>query len=469
MNLRDRIPKEFYKLFASKYVDYYMAFLTEIYKESRQSYSTLGLTEDECQAIINEMLPYYKVDWKEDDAEDSALLEYENVASICMARFVGWGWLKDEFDETLNCNVVFFPEYSQLYVELFEKLLSEEDEQERESILAIYSYLFTYKTDAEKNNEILKSALVTTRRLVQLLANMQEGMRTYFDELSMQKGFRGIQEVLIKEINNSDSKKYAILTTTDSFYRYKEAVKELLIESLNENEIRKQDFLLKAMTKEENTSDSLKVERAIQICEEAIDLICRIEREFDLIEKRYNMLIEQKTIFASRAVARLRYILQEGLEDEERTVTLVNLLSKSQKKEMILKDFSESLQVSAICRVMKEQSLYSKREREKPDFKPEPIVVKEVAAKEELEDFVPKPLYTKEQLRDFMKKNTENGRFKAGIETVHSIADLEKLLFVWQDMTEHSDSSSKVTLGEEIVTQEGLRFSELMIEEDENA
>ena len=36
----------------------------------------------------------------------------------------------------------------------------------------------------------------------------------------------------MKEINNSDSKKYAILTTTDSFYRYKEAVKELIEENL---------------------------------------------------------------------------------------------------------------------------------------------------------------------------------------------------------------------------------------------
>ena len=53
-------------------------------------------------------------------------------------------------------------------------------------------------------------------------------MRSYFEELSQKKNFIGIQKVLVEEINNSDSKKYAILTTTDSFYRYKEAVKELV-------------------------------------------------------------------------------------------------------------------------------------------------------------------------------------------------------------------------------------------------
>ena len=66
-------------------------------------------------------------------------------------------------------------------------------------------------------------------------------MRSYFDELSSQKHFIGIQQVLVEEINNSDSKKYAILTTTDSFYRYKEAVKELISEILNENDEKKAD------------------------------------------------------------------------------------------------------------------------------------------------------------------------------------------------------------------------------------
>ena len=90
------------------------------------------------------------------------------------------------------------------------KLLSEDNSRERESILAIYSALFTYQTDQDKNNDILKNALRTSKRLGQLLSNMQDGMRSYFDELSGKKNFIGIQEVLVEEINNSDSRKYAI-------------------------------------------------------------------------------------------------------------------------------------------------------------------------------------------------------------------------------------------------------------------
>ena len=101
---------------------------------------------------------------------------------------------------------------------------------------------FTYHSDTEKNNDILKNALQTSRRLGQLLSNMQDGMRSYFEELSQKKNFIGIQKVLVEEINNSDSKKYAILTTTDSFYRYKEAVKELVSQILRENDQKREQL-----------------------------------------------------------------------------------------------------------------------------------------------------------------------------------------------------------------------------------
>ena len=82
----------------------------------------------------------------------------------------------------------------------------------------------------------------TSKNLGQMLSDMQDGMRAWFDELSARKDFIGIQEVLVSELNNSDSKKYAILTTTDSFYRYKKAVKVLISDILNENEQRREEL-----------------------------------------------------------------------------------------------------------------------------------------------------------------------------------------------------------------------------------
>ena len=331
MNLIEKIPKEFYKLFHSKYMERYQRFLVALYEESARAYSLLGLTETECRQIMNEQIAEETLDWSEEQFdEEGELLTRANMASVCLRNLENWGWLRRDYDETLNAYVVSFPEYSQLFIELFGRLFHEDSTKERESVLAVYSYLFTYSSDREKNNEILKSALMTSRSLLQMLANMQEGMRGYFDELSRQKSFLGIQEVLVREINNSDSKKYAILTTTDSFYRYKEAVKELIDQLLRENELRKQE-LQELEIAGNDVIRARKRERAVAVCDEAMELIFRIEREFDAIERRYNKLIRQKTIFASRAAARIRYILLEGIGEEDRTVQLVKLLNQSER------------------------------------------------------------------------------------------------------------------------------------------
>lgn len=468
MNLISRIPKDFYKLFGSKYMDYYMIFLTAIYEESSSSYSTLGLTEQECRMIINEKLASATIDWSEERFdEEGSLLTRSNMASVCLNYFESWGWLKQDYDETLDSYVVSFPEYSQLFVELFRKLYSEDESKERESVLAVYSYLFTYSSDPEKNNEILKSALKTSKRLVQMLANMQEGMRGYFDELSGQRDFRGIQEVLVKEINNSDSRKYAILTTTDSFYRYKEAVKELVDQNLSENELYRQKLEQEIfeLTQKCEEFELERKKRAVLLCEEAMDLICQIEREFDAIERRYNKLIEQKTIFASRAAARIRYILQEGTAKEDQTITLINLLARSSRKEEILEKLSRNLDVTSQYRVITEKSFYSRKDREKEMFQPAAVVEMKEEHVGELGDFVLKPLYTRREIDEFRRRSIKNGVFQVTGDTVQSMEDLEKLFFVWQDATEFSESTQEIIVGEDLATKDGMRFSSLTIKE----
>lgn len=464
MNLIEKIPTEFYKLFVSKYRLYYQKFLIAIYEETSRSYSLLGLTEEECRAVMNENIADMALEWSEEQVdEEGEFLTRSNMASVCLRNLENWGWLRRDYDETLNQYVVSFPEYSQLYVELFQKLFSEEGSKERESVLAVYSHLYTYSSDTEKNNEILKSALHTSVSLVQMLANMQEGMRGYFDELSRQKSFLGIQEVLVKEINNSDSKKYAILTTTDSFYRYKEAVKELIDKNLSENEIRRQSFEEKRKELEKDTPPYYRNERAIQLCEEAMDIICRIEREFDTIERRYNKLIEQKTVFANRAAARIRYILSEGMAEEDRTVAFVNLLNQSENREAILRKLASGMQLTERYRGMTERSIYRRKTAEKEAFTPQ-TVKETVPSKEELEEFVLKPLYTKKEIREFWKKNESDGEFRVTKQTVQTMEDLEKLFFVWQEATERAESDTVVEIKEEFEAK-GFHFSGLKIKE----
>ena len=478
MNLISRIPKDFYKVFGSKYMEFYMQFLVAVYEESSQSYSLLGLTEGECQAIMNEQLARMTLDWSEERFdEEGELLTRSNMAMISLRHFEDWGWLRRDYDETLNSYVVSFPEYSQLYVELFRNLYSDEDSKERESVLAVYSHLYTYSSDREKNNDILKSALHTSRALLQMLANMQEGMRGYFDELSSQRSFLGIQEVLVKEINNSDSQKYAILTTTDSFYRYKEAVKELIEKNLGENEIRRDNLLeklrnLKAQENQENQEKQriqcYRLERSVKLCDEANEMLYRISREFDAIERRYNMLIEQKTVFASRAAARIRYILMEGAVEEDQTIAFVNLLTQSEKRDEILDKLSQKMKLTEPYRVMTEKSLYQRRDRKKEAFVPQAVTeVAEQADSEEMNEYVLKPLYTQKEIREFRKQNEQEGNFIVTKDTVKSMEDLEKLFLVWQDATEVAEGTEEIEVGEELENENGLRFSKLVIKKSQ--
>ena len=459
MNIKSRMPKDFYRLFNSKYMDYYQLILIRLYEESSQSYSLLGLTEEECQDIISEKIATFTMDWSQEQFEDEGeLLTRANMASIMLRRLEDWGWLRKDYDETLNQYVVSFPDYSQIFVDVFQKLYSDDTSMERESILAVYSHLFTYNSDKEKNNEILKSALQTSRALLQMLSNMQEGIRGYFEELSKKKTFLGIQEVLVNEINNTDSKKYAILTTTDSFYRYKEEVKELIDKNLTENEVRKQKFIEKRAELEKESIGWHRNERAIRVCEEAMNILFEINREFDGIERRYNKLIDQKRTFAKRAAARIRYILVEGDMEEDRTKVLVRLLNNSRKKDEILDALAGKYGLTERLCVVKEKSFTRPKDGIKRDFEPMKVE-RTVQPVTELDDFVVKPLYTHAEIQRFREKNQVNGTFKVTEHTVETIEDLEKLLFVWQEATEISGREADIELGEEFSTPDGLKYS----------
>ena len=326
-------------------------------------------------------------------------------------------------------------------------------------MLSVYSALFTYHSDSEKNNDILKNALRTSKRLGQMLSNMQDGMRSYFDDLSGMKNFIGIQKVLVEEINNSDSRKYAILTTTDSFYRYKEAVKELTSRILNENEKKKDELEKKRSGLEPGSIEFRRNEFSIDYCEKARTLVYQIEREFNQIERKYNKLIEQKTIFAKRALARIHYILQEGAGDDDNILKLVSMLDDNSRRDRILEDLRSRMKFTSQFKNVTDDSFSARRDREINEFMPEHLENDDVKTEHDMAEFVPKPLYTKKELDSFKKANMSDGKFIADNTTVRSVEDLEKLMFVWQEETEKYDPKTEIAIDEEFTTEEGFRYS----------
>lgn len=456
MIMRDRIPDKFYSLFRTKNLEHYMKILIRLYEENNGLYTSLDLTMGQCRQIIMEMMGSQKISWEPELALDVADEFIISDGTILM-RFIEWGWLKKDYEEKLNEYVISFPEYSQLFIELFIRLNSDDSEQERESMLAVYSALYTYFQDEEKNNDILQNALRMSKQLSLMLSNMQDGMRTYFDELSKRKNFIEIQEVLISELNNNDSKRYAILTTNDSFYRYKEAVKELVSQILGDADEKKRRLTRELMLLEENTREHMRHSKMLEYCDEARKICYLIEREFHAIEQKYNRLIEQKTIFAKRALARIRYILQEGTATEDYVLQLISMLDKSERKEEILACVEQRLKFTTQFQNLTEASLHSKKTATKPEFHP---VVEKKEKLTELSDYVPKPLYTKREINEFRYKNVKNGKFVADKESITCVEDLEKLMFLWNEVV--GEEQGEVLLdGEE--ERDGMRFTRLVI------
>ena len=96
---------------------------------------------------------------------------------------------------------------------------------------------------------------------------------------------------------------------------------------------------------------------------------------------------------------------------------------------------------------------------EKESFQPVSVSTGANADSGEMEDFILQPLYTKEEIRSFRKEYEKNGVFSVTKDVIHSVEDLEKLFFIWQEATERQDDAQRIAIGDEIRGEGGLTFS----------
>lgn len=109
--------------------------------------------------------------------------------------------------------------------------------------------------------------------------------------------------------------------------------------------------------------------------------------------------------------------MMEGVMEEDQTVALINLINESGKSEEILDKLSSKLRFSEPYKIMTEKSLYQRRENQKEKFTPQ-AVTSEKSQEENMTEFVLEPLYTQKEIRDFRKKNEQNGKFTVTKDTV---------------------------------------------------
>ena len=54
MILKKKIPRDFYKLFRTQNMEYYMQLLTALYEADQEAYALTQLTASECRSILAE-------------------------------------------------------------------------------------------------------------------------------------------------------------------------------------------------------------------------------------------------------------------------------------------------------------------------------------------------------------------------------------------------------------------------------
>ena len=120
-------------------------------------------------------------------------------------------------------------DYSAVFIDAFERLTSEDMEETEVYIQNVYATLFSFQHDPRVNLNMLRTALINTRKLNKALQDMLHNMDRFFARLLDQKTYGELlKEHLEGYVEEIVQKKYHILKTSDNFYIYKMDIKKVL-------------------------------------------------------------------------------------------------------------------------------------------------------------------------------------------------------------------------------------------------
>ena len=186
MQLRYEIPDTFWSLFRSVNREIYMESLLVINEEYQ--YSNYFLTKEICVQVLSDMNAQKQVLLQREENEtDFDMLE--TTASRILRWLLKTGWLKKIEDySTMTTNIV-IPDYAAVFIEAFERLTSEELEETELYIQNVYATLFSFQNNSRVNLNMLRTALINTRKLNKALQDMLHNMDKFFERLLDQESY----------------------------------------------------------------------------------------------------------------------------------------------------------------------------------------------------------------------------------------------------------------------------------------
>lgn len=435
MNFVYDIPEGFWSLFRSKNREIYMEALLQINEE--YEYNNYFLTRDACLQILSDYFASKKIQLEMEESENELDI-LETPAARILNWLVRFQWLKKAEDYGTFVTNIVIPDYAAIFIEAFDRLTRDEMDQTDLYIQNVYATLYSFQNNPRLNISMLKSALVNTRKLNKALQDMLHNMDRFFGRLLEQKNYgQLLAEHLEGYVEEAVSRKYHILKTSDNFYLYKMDIKECL-EKIRDNE------------------DTVQ-----RIGEDGLEILNRIERSFDDIERRISNMDKEHTKYIRATVTRLNYLLSGQTDTKGLVVQLLNHIGNDEDGEEKLVKASEKMNLSLLG-ILSDKSLYKRRKGRK-DF------ISQMEREEEKEELSRKEVlklnrihtrYSKEQIEEFIESHMEEEKMNLENIEIRDDSDFEKIILAY-DYSMRNNSRYQVIEEEGQLVKGKYRFPKL--------
>lgn len=428
MRLMNEIPDSFWSLFRSYNRETYIEALLKISEEYQ--YNNYYLSREVCIQVLSNFFSQRMFSIMQEEQETDADI-LEPPATRILNWLVKTKWLKRLEDYVTGITNIIIPDYAAVFVEAFERLSNEEEDDTEVYIQNIYAILYSYKNDAKANERLLKTALVNTKRLNKALQDMLHNMDKFFSSL-LEKEFYGdlLKEHLNGYVEEIVKKKYHILKTTDNFYRYKTDIKRW-IQEISEKESRELSELEDAEGSQKDNGDSrLKLIQKNKTY--VLEMLSDIERGFQDIEQRIAYMDKEHIKYVRASVTRLNYLLNEDRDMKGLVIQLLHSLSNEEDREERVRQIGNHMNFSHV-NVLTEKSLFKRRKERKAftdHLLPEDLQA-ELTREEVLKLNRVRNQYTKKQIESFIEEKMKGDKLAVTAEMIQEEADFEKLILAY--------------------------------------
>lgn len=411
-------------------------------------YSNYFLTKEVCVQVLGDM--YAKKQLRLVREENETEFDMLETPSLRMLNWlIRTGWLKKIEDyHTLATNIV-IPDYSAVFIDAFERLSSEDMEETEIYIQNVYATLFSFRNDPRVNLNMLRTALINTRRLNKALQDMLHNMDKFFERLLDQRFYGDLlKEHLDGYVEEIVRRKYHILKTSDNFYIYKMDIKKCL------RDMRENEEWIETVRERSRAMGDTK--------EDVLELLDQIERGFDDIEHRIANMDKEHTKYVRATVTRLNYLLSGETDTKGLVVQLLNRMGDAADYEQIVQKTGAKMNLS-LLEIVSEKSLYKRRKGRK-DF------ISQMQPEETTEDLDKEDVlklnriqhrYSRRQIEDFIEENIQEGVMDALSLPMREEDEFEKLILAYDLSTRRNSKYMVLEEDVRMVEKNGYRYPAL--------